>query len=743
MGLLPTSGETQRSGPTGRDYATVALAYLLAWFVLDWAASFFEIAPKVSVWYPPVGLSLALLLIGGLRFAPVLFVHVAIRPFLVQGSAVDLWSLVLSDVATALAYTGAAWVLLRRLHIDARLPRQRDLIWFVAIGCVLAPAVEALVQTALVNTPGTQGGEPLWVTYLGLFSGDATGAGIAATTLIVALRPFPALWPGYRHGVSSLSLPDSGWAWAKLAGRVIVVAVALWMAYGDVPAEELDYAYVVYVPLIWVAVSNGFAAMVLLIVVLNVGAVTLADVVGGQGDINLQLGLLALTLIGLLLAAETSERSLISTELRFRSLHDTLTGLPNRVVLLDRIDHARQRLARHPQELFAVLYIDLDRFKSVNDSFGHPVGDHLLGDVADRLRGSMRSADTLARVGGDEFVAVLEDVDSTESAYALATRLLESLQAPFNVHGRSIRVGASGGLAMPQAHWTADELLRNADTALHKAKESGDKRAVVFQDQMHDEAVRDLKLAVELRAGLERSEPTVYYQPMFSAQTRLVEGFEALARWSLQDGEAIPPPIFIALAEDTGLIHQLGATVMEQAVQMVADLRTHQSEMTMAVNVSPLELHRTNFADDVLAILDRHRVPADALEIEITESALLHDQETVRTHISRLSVEGVRFILDDFGSGYSSFDYLRQFAVAGLKFDKDFSSRLPAEAATAAIAEGVLAMADRLGIAVTAEGIETEEQRAYFTAQGCDRLQGYLLGRPLPAADALTLAGSF
>ncbi len=427
-------------------------------------------------------------------------------------------------------------------------------------------------------------------------------------------------------------------------------------------------------------------------------------------------------------------RSEAEIAIQRQALHDSLTGLPNRVLLLDRIGLSLERMRRDRQPI-AVMFLDIDRFKMVNDSMGHAVGDEVLRAVARRLTNSLRPTDTIARVGGDEFVILCDDLDSEAAATLMADRLVRVVEAPISIEDREVVVTASIGLVI-----TGDEdqgpevLLRDSDIAMYHAKSAGGRRSVPFAPEMAEVFGERIKVEVELHHALERNQLVVHYQPAVSLRSGEIVGAEALVRWNHPVRGMVPPAQFIPLAEETGTIHEIGAWVLRQACHAArrwSDLRPG-SRFSISVNVSARQLQTADLAHQVAAILDDARLPPAQLCVEITETAVLADSLTAISGIGALRELGVSISVDDFGTGYSSVSHLKRFQLQELKIDKSFIDGITENPKDAAIVGGLIQLAHSVGLWVAAEGVETAPQRRALEELGCDVAQGYLMSRPVP-----------
>ena len=429
---------------------------------------------------------------------------------------------------------------------------------------------------------------------------------------------------------------------------------------------------------------------------------------------------------------------------RHDALHDALTGLPNRRMLTDRLDHALARSARS-EARHAVLFLDVDQFKLVNDSLGHGAGDRLLRLLGPRLNAAARPGDTVARFGGDEFVVLCEDVGDEDDAAHIARRLADTVNQPFDLDGREHVTSASIGVAVSNGtSCTPEELLRDADTAMYRAKEAGRGRFELFDAGMRQRTLARLELEDELRHALANDELILHYQPIYPIDADLPTTVEALVRWQHRERGLLPPAAFIQTAEETNLIVPLGEHVLRQACSQTAHWRKtipRANELAVSVNVSARQLSRASFDAEVARTLAVTGLPAHALCLEITEGVLLQDSSATAYTIAQLRARGVRIVLDDFGTGYSSLSYLQRFSLDILKIDRSFVSGLEQQVENRVIVEAIIMMAHAFGLDVTAEGLETPEQLDVLRDLGCANVQGYLLGRPMAAADIEHLLG--
>lgn len=437
---------------------------------------------------------------------------------------------------------------------------------------------------------------------------------------------------------------------------------------------------------------------------------------------------------------DLGSRQRMQEQLTYQAFHDPLTGLPNRALFMDRLNHALARGVRSHQPV-AVMFLDLDNFKLVNDSLGHDVGDQLLMAVGQRLRGCLRPSDTVARLGGDEFAVLLENMSGPDDAQQVAERIAQLWQTPIDLRGREVYVAFSIGIAPGLGGQDRPEdLLRNADMAMYRAKQAGKGGYALYDPSMNDQTLVRLELSNDLRRALGRSEFRLYYQPVVDLETGSLVGMEALLRWQHPERGLVPPAAFIPLAEETGLILPLGRWVLKEACRQA---RRWQLEfpstpsLFMCVNLSVRQLHQANLLDEVSSALTETGLAAQDLHLEITESHMMQDAASTLETLHRLKQLGVKVAIDDFGTGYSSLSYLKRFPVDILKVDRSFVGGLGENPENNAIVQTVIALAKALNLTVQGEGVETPGQLEDLRALQCERGQGYYFAKPLPT-DELT-----
>ncbi|MFZ3341051.1 MAG: EAL domain-containing protein [Terriglobales bacterium] len=457
---------------------------------------------------------------------------------------------------------------------------------------------------------------------------------------------------------------------------------------------------------------------------------------------------------------DVTERKRAEEALAHQAIHDGLTDLPNRGLFLDRLQHAMSRARRHSDYKFAVLFVDIDEFKVVNDSLGHSAGDELLVEIARRMSASFRDTDTIARLhgagegerplgamsvarlGGDEFTVLLEDVFRPSDAIRVGQRIQERLAIPFEIEGRQIVIKASIGAALSaNSYDKPEDLVRDAEIAMYRAKQSGKARCEVFDPAMHSNAVRRLKLETDLRGGLERGELLVYYQPIISLRSGKIAGFEALSRWKHPEG-MISPADFIPVADETGLILPLNRALLREACEQLRSWQSNlgcQPPLTISMNITPKQFAQPKLAMEIAAILQQTGIDPGCVSLEIVETIAMGEADRALAVLSELKELGVRLSIDDFGTGYSSLSRLPRFPIDSLKIDRTFVSNMNTDKDNHEIVRLIIMLAHSLGLSIVAEGAETEDQVAALKRLGCEMVQGYFYSPPVDAKAAFDL----
>jgi diguanylate cyclase (GGDEF)-like protein/PAS domain S-box-containing protein len=450
---------------------------------------------------------------------------------------------------------------------------------------------------------------------------------------------------------------------------------------------------------------------------------------------------------------DVTARKRAEQELLFSVGHDGLTGLPNRALFLERLRGVIDRLARHPEQSAAVLFIDIDNFKVINDSLGHEAGDELMIELGKRIRTCLRTSDivgrvpsssengeTVARMGGDEFTVLLEDVRNPDAAMRVAQRIRELLEDPFELRGQKIQRSASVGVALTSPGIAAEDLMRNADIAMHRAKKNGKSCCELFDADLHAQVMTRLQAEADLRRAVERQEFRLYYQPVITLATEAVEGFEALVRWERPGCGLVPPGEFIPMAEDTGLIMELGAWVLTEACRQAICWQEQPGSggsPYVSVNISGKQFSSPSFLHQIEGALQKSGLSPHLLKLELTESVAMENAPRTEQILGQIQELGVKLSIDDFGTGYSSLSYLRRFPIDTLKIDKSFVLHMHENNEACTIVRTIVALARSLQMEVVAEGLETPEQLKELKAIVCDAAQGYFFAKPMPATQSL------
>lgn len=434
---------------------------------------------------------------------------------------------------------------------------------------------------------------------------------------------------------------------------------------------------------------------------------------------------------------DVSQRKETEKQLEYRAYYDSLTGLPNRLLFRDRLVHSLAHAKRNRVGV-AVMYLDIDHFKLVNDALGHSFGDRLLADIARRLQASLRASDTISRIGGDEFSILLPEVVSAEAVAGVARKILDSLAQPFRIEGHDFFVTASVGISCyPSDGDSAETLLKCADAAMYRSKELGRNQAQLFTASMNERYVRRLALEQHLHHAIERDQLELYYQPVFDRSRRRYVSVEALLRWRDPVRGIVPPAEFVGLAEETGMIIPIGAWALRTACKQLRQWQDQGLGLHMAVNISAVQLQQRDFADVVRAAIADSGIEPDTLQLEITESAAMQNFELSMETMRELRAMKVGIAVDDFGTGQSSLIYLKHFPIDTVKIDKEFLREVTFDDTAAAIVSYVINLAHTLGLKVVAEGVETDEQYTFLRHYACDMMQGYLFSKPLPVSEVV------
>ena len=440
---------------------------------------------------------------------------------------------------------------------------------------------------------------------------------------------------------------------------------------------------------------------------------------------------------------DVSERKSNEEQMIYDALHDTLTSIPNRTLLLDRIRQSLVRRKRYPKTSFAIIFIDLDRFRLVNESLGHIHGDELLQLISARLKETIPIGDTVARLGGDEFSVLLQDIESVRDVEAIAKDIQNSFSKPFFLGDKEVFASASMGIAHSDNNYkTPEEILRDSELAMYRAKRDGKSQSIVFQPQFRQSSLSPIDLDTDLRRALDRDEMELHYQPIISMRDRTISGFEALLRWSHRSRGVISPNEFIPLAEETGLIYDLGQWVLGKACKQIAawnKSKKKEDQLEISINLSSRQFSDPNLVEGIVENIEKSGFDAEFLKIEITESALMQNAQRSVSMLNQLKDLNIKVCVDDFGTGYSSLSYLHTFPIDTLKIDRSFVHDMSRNFRNMEIIRTIIMLAHNLKLDVIAEGVETGEQDAQLSALGCQFAQGFYFSRPINSSDAALL----
>jgi diguanylate cyclase (GGDEF)-like protein len=712
-----------------RDLATILVVGAAYFFCAALSLRMALVGDQVSPIWPPTGVALVALLLFGYRVWP----GITLAAF---GVNAPISESLLAAAAIAAGNTLAPLVasfMLRRIGFRLELDRLRDAAGIVVLGALGAMTISATVgTTALARSEAIPPSEyiPTWLVW---WAGDAMGVLIVAPFLLSLLSA------GFR--------PRASWArGAEASGLLVAIAVLTYLVF----QTPLHIQYLVF-PLIGLAAWR-FRHLAAATAALLASAIAIWAAVKGTGpflDAGLVEQMITLQVFNASVAfASTAlsslsaerqrnltERKRIAEELAHRALHDPLTGLANRTLFMDRLGHSLARSRRRHLSV-AVMFLDLDNFKVINDSLGHDAGDRILTCMADRLQTVLRPGDTASRFGGDEFLILCEDIAGERDAVVIADRIARVLSEPIPLQTGDVVVTTSVGIALsagPQG--SPEALLRDADAAVYRAKERGRARYELFDHDLRVRVVKRLQIENELRRAIEAGELRLHFQPIVSLEDRLIQSVEALVRWQHPERGFLGPAEFVPTAEETGLIIQLDTWVLRQACLQSARWRLGTPGgrgVAIAVNLSARQLARADLEEVVRKSLAESGVQPKALCVEITENVLMEAGPFLQNTLRGLRALGVRVAIDDFGVGYSSLSYLRRFQVDALKIDRSFIGGLGTHRDDSAIVAATIGLAHALDLSVTAEGVETREQVEHLRRLGCDAAQGFYFARPAP-----------
>jgi diguanylate cyclase (GGDEF)-like protein len=869
MALL--AGLTQwrrvRHGTPGLRQALFVILFFLLFLITDGSSAASQSWEGAPPTYWPVGLAVALLLYGGATYAPLIYVSAVVAAVVNYHRHLFGWCGIAGVAGLYVWYLGAAALLRGRWRIDPRLGSLRDVGRYVLV-FLTAETLSAITGMLTLLGDGLIRPSDALTTTVQWWASDTIAIFAGAPFLLVRVIPHVDRWlNGADEGHAALSSnPLSRVRVLEVTAQTGSALLAIWLVFGFAPAIPYQPLYLLFVPLIWVAVRYGLPGAALGVFAIDIGLTFAAWITQApHGSLpRLQLAMLALGITGLCLGAVVSEgrraeddlrrsrtgleeaqrvarlcswtldlasgrvtwteelyhmlgfdpslpaptlaeqervftpkswqrlntaieetlasgvpyeleletvrpdgntgwimargapqrdaygdivalcgiaqditdRKLVEKRVQFLAYYDSLTGLPNRTLLQDRLAQAIAGAHRR-NEHAAVLFLDLDRFKIINDSLGHGVDDLLLKSVAERLKRQTRDQDTVCRMGGDEFIVVLSTIRDQAEAAIVAGRIVCAMDADFVIQGRTLKVSCSLGISIYPEHGTDSEtLIKNADASMYGAKETGRNRFLFFTKEMNAKVLERSILEHDLRLAIERNEIFLMYQPQAEIRTGKIVGLEALVRWQHPVLGLVQPDKFIHVAENSGLILPIGDWVLRSACSQSHDWQAEGlPPVTVAVNVSPMQVHQENFREHVQQALSETGIAPQYLELELTESLLTKNATVMFSVLNEMKKMGVKLAIDDFGTGYSSLSQLRQFPVGKLKIDRSFIRDVETSPDAAVIATAVISLAKTLNLKVIAEGVETEGQLAFLRSHDCDEMQGYYFSRPLLGED--------
>lgn len=703
------------------ELGTAALIALLYWASVFFVTRFVATEHGIGLFNPASGIALASLLVGGLRFWPAIFVGSWLA---YATTSLPIFGALWAAVASTLEAVVAVWLLRRGNPFNLKLIRIRDFyrLWFTAFSVALIGGVGgtlAFYSCQLIPV------ESITESFIAWWRGDSLGI-ILITPLLLVWRTLPREW--FRGQPRVLEF-------VVLYGLVLFSGQVIFFGWLQNYLGQISQGYWFFLYISIAAIRFGRHGALLVLAIVTLQGVTGTALELGFFATDLTLNQLASFWFYIQVVALVGvSQAIILEENRYQASFDALTGLPNRRLFLTRL---RQELAltHRNENHLALIFIDLDRFKEVNDAQGHQAGDDLLRKVAGRLEHCVRESDTVARIGGDEFTIIIPNITDFSYTDRIAQNVLRELRKPFKLNSQEVFISASLGVTIyPNDSVKSDELLKYADQAMYAAKAAGKDGFHYFTPTMQESAVTRSYLAHDLRIAVASRQLCVHYQPVIDMVSGKVVKVEALLRWNHPTRGMIEPATFIGIAEETGSIHMIGEWVFKEVVNQVAVWREESNwDRQVSVNMSPLQFSGSQGNQWMIDLLSSYQLPPESIAIEITEGVLLNDRVEVINELKRFYDAGIEIAIDDFGTGYSSLSYLKKYPVSYLKIDRSFVDDVVENESTKSLVQAIVSMAHALNLKVIAEGIETLEQHEFMLELGCDYAQGFLYAAPLPA----------
>lgn len=689
--------------------------------------TFTVVTNNITLIWPPSGLALFALLVLGPRFWPwVFFAALAVN------ASTDIPMLAALTIAIGNALEAIVGVcLLRMVGFQRELHTVQDVMFLVLLAAGLSTMLSATVGAYSLAYFEVISWDHFAYAWLSWWMGDAMG--------VLIFTPLLLSW-----SLNKRKAYENGRG-VEIVALLLTLLLVAQFVFGHqffLFDNPQPFAFVTFPILIWAAMRFGMRGATSAVLV--VAGVALLNIIYQRGIFSQGSSFESLTLLWLyanflaitsmVLAASINERQMVQAKLRHLSQHDPLTGLRNRFSLKEDMNVAIARSARHHYQT-AVLFMDLDHFKVINDTLGHSVGDQLLIQIGLSLQENKRMEDVVYRQGGDEFVIILENIKNNEHAGKVAEKIVKLMSQPFNVRNNILHTSASIGVSLyPNDGEDVDSLLKHADTAMYRAKELGRNTTAFYSPEMNIHAEKKMKLEADLHKALVKQEFELHYQPQYDSAFVQIMGCEALLRWRKADGELVLPNDFIPLLEETGLIKPVGRWIIETACAQLAKWNAHGwDSLRMSINISAHQLCDTELTSYIADCLSRYKLDPGWLELELTESVLVELNPVTMNNLKGLADLGLRLAIDDFGTGYSSLSYLHRMSIDTLKIDRSFVENIPGDEDSEAIISAIIGLGKSLRLTLVAEGIETTKQAAYLQEIGCDLLQGYLFSKPVTA----------